>query len=158
MIGIVAFSFALREGYEPSKCNHELARNVTRLYKKYGGKSVIVAQWEIALALKALNVPVTHVVHRKPGVYLDSNQVMFEASEVLLKQCTTRVIPVANPFIHLIKCKMLVRGYGFKLCNEHITWIGFDRESDQPWTRGPLRLVLYMIRQQFFRYQAPPST
>jgi hypothetical protein len=72
---------------------------------------------------------------------------MDEADAIFREHSVTHVVPVANPFVHLIKCMRLVRNKGYRLVNGQVTWIGFDKKSDQWWTRGPFVLLYYTIRQ-----------
>jgi hypothetical protein len=158
VIGIVAFSFGLEEHFEPSICNVRLAKEVERLYKENGEYCIIVAQWEVALELAKLSIPVHCTVESTSEVYLDSEAVMEAAKLVFTKFHVTDVIPVANPFVHLIKCKQLVKKAGFKLIRARVGYIGFNKDSDQAWTRDPFRLILYSIAQVLWGLKGKPST
>jgi hypothetical protein len=157
MIGIVAFSFGLEDGFEPSICNVRLAQNVERLYREHQGDCIVVAQWEIALELFRLSIPVHYTVERTPGVYLDSEAVMQAADPIFKQMDVTGVIPVANPFVHLVKCKRLVKKAGFKLLPARIGHIGFNKNSDQTWTRGRIRLIVFSAAQVLFGLKGKPS-
>lgn len=148
MIGIVAFSFALGKN-EPNPCNIRLASAVELIVRESKEPVILVAQWEIARAIKS--VPVDYVVekHRTEGAYLDSEEVMAQAAEFFRKHGVKEVIPVANPFLHLAKCRSLVYKEGFVSINRRIGWVGFYRKSLQWWTRGPIRLIVYAILQKF---------
>jgi len=146
-VGLVAWSFALRPE-EPSRCNRCLAGEVWRIVReeeKNGRRVLIIAQGEIAEALKKLHMPLAYIVerHHITGEYLDSQEVMAQAAEILMSYGVTEVIPVANPFLHLRRCRMLVREFGFMLIERRIRRIGFDKDSLQSWTRGPVRWVLH---------------
>lgn len=143
MKGLVAFSFALGRK-EPNPCNIRLTHAVSRIVGEEGEPVIVVPQWEIALtAPPSLTIP--HVVreHRQAGEYLDSKEVMAQAAEVFRPLGITEVIPVANPFIHLLQCRILVRQFGFIPVKRKIGWIGFYHDSLQWWTRGPLETTFY---------------
>lgn len=163
MKGMIVFSFALRER-EPNPCNIRLARAAERIIFKEEFKEediVVVAQRTVSLALHERLVSIDHVVQKKPG-YGGSEEVVRQAAEVFRRYGITEVIPVAQPFLLLTKCVQLVRKAGFrvpsfpKLCRM-IGWIGFDWYSRQPWTRDPIRLVYYTMRQIVFGYRPPPE-
>lgn len=100
-----------------------------------------------------------HVVKKCSG-YEGSEDVAEQAAEIFRAKGITEVIPVAQPVLQLVKCVQLFRKAGFKtpsfwkLC-WMIGWIGFDRLSEQPWTRDPFRLVFYTARQVLFGYKPP---
>lgn len=146
-IGLVAFSFGLR-WEEPSICNRRLAIEVWRIVleeEKRGYCVLVVAQWEVAAALKKLPVPLAYIVerHHITGAYLDSREVMAQAADVFGQYSVREVVPVANPFVHLRYCRSLVREYGFIPMERVIRRIGFDKDSLQWWTRGPVRYAAY---------------
>jgi len=145
--GLVAFSFALGEN-EPNPCNVRLARAVRHIVGTESEELVRVAQWEVARAL--LPLPMARVVrgHRSNRAYLDSEEVMSQAAEVFRELGITEVIPVANPFLHLTKCRALVRKEGFIPLKRKIGWIGFYWKSIQWWTRDPFRFLLYAVLQK----------
>ena len=145
--GLVALSFASSEN-EPNPCNARLARDTRYIVNTEKEEVVTVVQWEIARALKS--VPITHIVekHRQEGAYLDSDEVMAQAAEVFRERGVTEVIPVANPFLHLTKCRALIRKEGFVPVKRKIGRIGFYRESSAWWCRGPFHLLLYAVLQK----------
>ena len=152
MIGIVGFSFALTKN-EPNPCNLRLAEEVSRILREElnkGNNVVVVVQWEIAKALEIFELKPDHVVKPKKGVYLDSDILMKEATEVFLQRGITKVIPVANPFLHLSHCRKLVQKSGFILADRKVKRIGFCKESLQWWTRSPFNLILYGIHIKLF--------
>lgn len=146
-IGLVAFSFGL-SSHEPSRCNTRLSRAVRRIVNNEKGEVIVVVQWEIALSLASLSI--TNVVerHRRKDIYLDSDEVMAQAAKVFREHGITRVIPVANQFLHLRKCRDLVIKAGFVPEMREFMKIGFYKESLQWWTRGPLRLLFYAVLQK----------
>ena len=87
--------------------------------------------------------------HHIKGAYLDSEEVMTQAAKELREHEITEVIPVANPFLHLAKCRTLVRKEGFTPLKRKIGRIDFYRESLQWWTRSPFQLLLYAVFQKF---------
>ena len=148
-LGLVAFSFAARaEPEEPNPCNVRLAHAVDRIVSAQKETVVLVAQWEIARALRRSRP--FHVVGPRPdGRYLDSADVWNDASPLLRKAGVTRVIPVAHPVLHRAKVSRLIRRDGFEVLPEPIGHIGFDRSprNTQWWTRGPIRLCVYAVLQ-----------
>ncbi len=160
-VGLVAFSFGLLPEKTRDRClsNIDLARAVEQIVRGVSGRVVVVAQHEIAGQLEfGQYQPVElHVIrqHRLPGVYLDSEEVMFQAAAILssLRQgpwgqwTISSVIPVAQPFLHLHRCRQLVRKAGFCLIGRPIGRIRFDRNSRQWWTRSRHELLWYAVRQ-----------
>lgn len=147
--GIIAFSFALRASEdEPNPCNIRLAEAVKKIAQAEKSPVVIVTQWEIARKLRADGVPVAHSVELRPdGTYLDSDIVWAEAEQVFGQHGVKEVIPVAQPFMQLTKIRMMLNKSGYKILKRKVGWIGFDKQSSQPWTRGPIRLFIYSVKQ-----------
>lgn len=145
-IGVVVFSFALAKN-EPNPCNRRLAKITTKIVLGATkiGTAILVAQWEVALGLHGVKPEL--IVNRIADEYLDSEDVMERASECFKNHNITKVIVVANPFLHLYKCKKLAKQAGFEVLKQKIPWVGFYRDSLQWWTRGPMRLFLYAILQ-----------
>jgi hypothetical protein len=152
--GLVVFSFALRgENREPNPCNVRLAAAVEHIIRHENDRVLVVAQWEVARALPGW-ICVTQVVEPyTDGSYLDSEGVWTKAAEAFEAAGVEVVIPVAQPFLHLTKIKQLVRQSGFKLDKRHIGWIGFDKQSLQWWTRGPVRTLVYALLQSVTGYR-----
>lgn len=154
-VGIVAFSFGLGEE-EPNPCNLRLANEVDRIARKFKekGKEVIIAsQWEVAEGLKELGITPDFIIkeHRQKGAYLDSDEVAAQAALFLHERDVVEVVPVAHPFLHLTKCRKLLKKAGFRVRKEKIYPIGFYPESKQWWTRGPFSLLIYTILQVLFK-------
>jgi hypothetical protein len=153
IIGIIGFSFALSKK-EPNPCNRKIAREIKRLMEEEqekGNKVVIVAQEEIAKAFEEeMGLCLLHIVSSEEKVYLDSNMVMSEAAKIFRNYGINKVIPVANPFLHLQMCWQLVRKSGFHLIIKKIKWVGFCKDSLQWWTRNPLFLIFYTVRLLLF--------
>ena len=156
---MIVYSFAWRRK-EHSPCNIRLAKAAKRIAAATGEPVKIVAQKTTAAVLQELGASVL-VVKKRSG-YEGSEDLTGQAAEVFRAEGISEVIPVAQPFLQLTKCIQLVRKAGFKspsfwkLCRM-IGWIGFDRKSVQPWTRGPVRLVFYTFRQMFLGYRPPPE-
>jgi hypothetical protein len=124
-----------------------LAQEVARIIKEEREEVMIVAQWEVTAALKQFGIIPHKSVLPKPDIYLDSEQVCAEAAEVFRKHNIWQVIPVAQPFLQIIKCKSLIKQSGFSVLSRKIHWIGFYKKSLQPWTQGPLKTLWYSIKQ-----------
>jgi len=127
-----------------------LANEVQRLIKEAVGPVLVVVQWEINLALPLGTVGYSVIEHRTPDEYLDSEEVMAQATEVFRKNGITEVIVVAQPFLQLTKCRKLARNTGFTVIKKKIRRIGFYKDSSQWWTRGPIRLLTYAVLQVLF--------
>jgi len=167
--GMIVFSFGWRRN-DYSHCNIRLARSAFRIVAETETDEplVVLFQRTVAEATEVLGIlplpdPILnfYVADKRPG-YEGSEEVVRQAAEIFRKHGITEVLPIAQPVLQLTKCVQLVRKAGFrtpsfwKLCRM-IGWIGFDRKSVQPWTRGPVRLVLYTMRQMFFGYRPPPE-
>jgi len=85
-------------------------------------------------------------------MYLDSEEITSQATPLFLRHGITKVIPVANPFLHLFKCKKLIRRAGFVSLSRRVGWVGFYKNSLQWYTRGPIRLLAYAALQFLFGY------
>ena len=155
-IGIIPLSFALREGRgAQSLCNVRLAEATERValaLNSEGIQYLCSSQWEVALAL---HVPTIHVVceHRVKGQYLDSEEVCAQSIEAFNSAGgVDAVLPIAQPFLQLHKVQQQLLNAGQKLfwrwkSYELIGWIGFDKDSDQPWTRSAPALLKYALDQ-----------
>lgn len=150
MKGLVAFSFGLCK-QEPNPCNVRIAQEVERIVREEGEPVAVVAQWEVARALKT-RPECTVILHAK-GEYLDSEEVMRQAAEFFQRRGIQTVIPVAQPFLQLWKCQGLVERAGFSIARRTVQRIGFCTASEQWWTRGPIRLLLYAVLQCLFRWR-----
>lgn len=159
MKGMIVYSFAWRTiGHSP--CNVRLAEAVMRIVEAEQEEVLIFAQRTTAKILRRFNVE-CHVVQKQPG-YEDSKEVTRQAAELFRQKGIKEVILVAQPFLQLVKCLQLVRKEGFTTWSfwklvRAIGWIGFDRLSVQPQTRGPIRLVFYTVMQMVFGYKPPPE-
>jgi hypothetical protein len=145
MEGLVVFSFALREE-EPSPCNVRLAEATERILAKAKqlGDVLVVAQWEVAKKLEQDGVGVDLVVlPNTDASYLDTKDVWDQAQNLFQRRGVVTVILVAQPFLHLSKVKQLIHADNYVVDVTYlglIGRIGFDKESLQSWTRGPVRL------------------
>lgn len=147
MIGVVVFSFSEREE-EPSPCNRRLARAAERIIRAEARPVIVVSQWETTLQLEADGIEVYWSVELlSDGSYLDSDTVWAEACKAFREYNVVDVIPICHPFLHMHKVRRLIEGDGFTVLRRPIGHIGFDRHSLQPWTRGPVRLLIYAMRQ-----------
>lgn len=160
-IGIIAFSFALTQDEVdkklPNQCNKTLAR-ITRVLAQNIMETrnvpVVVLQWEIGLdhdMFARIGVLPDLVVekHQKFGKYLDSEEIIAQATHLFKEHGVTKVISVAQ-WLQNFKCRALLKKAGFEVLPVKIGKIGFCKESLQWWTRGPIRLVLYTIKQILF--------
>ncbi|MFH1657053.1 MAG: hypothetical protein ABH919_01160 [bacterium] len=159
-IGIIAFSFALTqdemERRFPNQCNKKLGMKTRHYYRKLeneGHLPVLIVQWEIALDYRfaAMNINPDMIVrkHRECGKYLDSDEIIAQAVPFLKQQEVTKVISVAQ-WLQNFKCRQILKKAGFEILPVKIGPIGFCKDSLQWWTRGPIRLVIYTIKQIFF--------
>lgn len=150
-VGIVAFSFALREE-EPNPCNIRLAKEVKKAVSRYPD-ALIVCQWEVGIAVAEGGYLPVRIIGPFSGVYLDSETVWQGAMMDLWREGITDVIPIAQPFLHLTKVKRMIRKSGFNIVPWKVPWIGFDNDprNTQEWTKGPLRLLIYALKQLLLR-------
>ena len=155
-VGLIPLSFALREGWEPNPCNLRLANATARVALTLNAEGIqylCSSQWEIALALH--HVPIIHVVreHRVKGQYLDSEEVCAQSLEAFDRAGgVDSILPIAQPFLQLHKVQQQLKNTGQKLfwpvrSYQLIGWIGFDKDSDQPWTRSAPALLKYALEQ-----------
>ena len=157
MRGMIVYSFAWRRnGHSP--CNVRLAEATRRIIAESDGPFVIHAQRSVAIILEEMGIGCDST--RRIIGYEGSEEPNRQGAELFRQIGITEVIPVANPFIHLIKCMGLVRAEGFKTPSfwrlvRMIGWIGFDRESVQPATRDPFRFMFYAAKQVLFGYRSP---
>lgn len=147
-VGVVAFSFGLRGAeLEPGPCNVRLAEAAARACSTAAADPVVVAQWEIAEALGALDVRPSLVVRPRGSAYLGSAEVWSQAAAHLAELRVRVVVPIAHPFLHLHRVTSLITADGFTVRRVRIGRVGFDRSNPQWWTRSPAGLVLYAVRQ-----------
>jgi hypothetical protein len=155
-IGIVALSFAKR-AKEPNPVNVRLAEATERFddeVQQVGELTLVVAQWEVALALPTqpmLTVTQQDATNedRYGRYYLDSQDVLNKAFELFRKHGVTDVIVVANPFLHLQAAKQIVKRAGFNVMSYRMQSVGFDNSplNVQWWCKGPIRFMAYLALQ-----------
>lgn len=152
---MIPLSFALRKDSEPNLCNVRLARateRIGRALNALGIQYIVSSQWEVAMALRVSTV---HIVtaHHNPEQDLDSEEVIAQSLEAFkVSDGVDYVIPIAQPFLQLHKVQQQIINSGYKLfwplkSYWLIGWIGFDKESDQLWTRSAPALVMYALDQ-----------
>jgi hypothetical protein len=154
---MIVYAFAWRRKGD-SPCNKHLSQAAKRIVCAHDGPVVIHAQRTTAKLLREMGIE-CHQTEKRPG-YEGSEEPTRQAAELFREKGITEVIVVANPFLHLVKCIQLVRKEGFKTpsfweLDDMIGWIGFDKHSEQPATRGPIRLIYYTLRQMLFGYRPP---
>lgn len=167
MVGVLAASFSLRNE-EPNPCNRRLAAETFRICDellKQGYVPVVVAQWEVDLALRELRTahdfgyPSKKEVLRKnivvyagsigqydDGRYLGTKELLEEAMPLFKEHGVTRFVGVANPFIHQPYLYWLARGTGLKLMWRRVHRIGFDKQSTQWWCRSWWQFAFQTVR------------
>jgi hypothetical protein len=147
-LGVVVFSFGNRgRDLEPGPCNERLGRAVADIVSDRSSSFFIVAQWEVARALKSLGID-CETVGPSSESYLDTETVWAHAQRVFLAARVAVVIPVAQPFLHLFAVRrLIVRDRRFSVQLRHIPAIGWDRSrlNRQWWTKGPIRYVYYSM-------------
>jgi len=149
--GIVALSFAKR-AKEPNPVNKRISKitdDINDGLQSMGETVVLVAQWEIALALpknSALVVTQNSATEKGGKLYLDSDDVLNMAYPAFKAANVTDVVVVANRFIHLGVVRAKVRKAGFRVIKVGIPAVGFDPSplNLQWWCKGPIRLVTYL--------------
>lgn len=158
MIGIVVFSFGIRENELQNPCisNVDLAletRRVLDVLKRNPNikeRPLLAVQWEVANVLKKFGIRPDFEIweHRVKGEYLDSKEVMSQSANYFRQVGVTGVIPVAMPLLHRRRCIQFIREEQFKyLLSKMRTQIRFDNESLQPWTRSKGALFTYALKQ-----------
>lgn len=151
--GIIAFAFGYRKN-DPGLSNRALARVVERLLNDYPD-AVIVVQHEIMECLQKFLGTIPNNVfgvweHKNPGQYLDSKEVMRQASSLFNMSYVKSVFVVAQPFLQLRSNISLVEKAGFDPIIPRNMKIPFDRKSEQKWARSRTNLLKYTIRQKVF--------
>lgn len=152
-VGIVALSFAKR-AVEPNPVNTKLARvtdGLREILESRGGHVVTVAQVEIASAMKlppeliVTKTDATKIDHHG-RLYLDSEDVLNRAFHIFEKEGITRVIVVANRFLHKQLVETMVRRAGYEVVEYAGGVLGFDNSplNLQWWCKGPIRFVTYL--------------
>lgn len=149
MIGLVAFSFALREEQdEPNPCNQRLG-DIVAAIAATEPDLMIVSQWEVTRHLDSLGIAVATTVELPTdGSYLDSRMVWNTAKATFSAHDITRVIAVSQPFLQLGAVKSMIRRDGFTVIDYPIPAIGFDTSplNTQPWTKSAYALLIYAIK------------
>lgn len=155
-VGIVALSFAKR-AVEPNPVNIKLAEvadNFDEQAFQDDNPALMIAQWEVALALPyaahlVVNQEDATKKDRNGKPYLDSEDVLEKAFIEFRKYGITDVIVVANPFLHLQAAQAIVKKAGFTVVKYKVPWVGFDNDqrSLQWWCKGPIRFIAYLAIQ-----------
>lgn len=152
-IGVIGLSFTLRPMHEPNPCNVILAQEFDRIVKleQAEGHQVLgSAQWELVTSVsqRTIRENLVWIVtdHRDGKSYVDTDEVIFQSKEAFdARGGVDEVVIVANPFIHLYGARSLARKYGFKVRKHQIRRVGFDKESVQWQTHGPVQAIVYTI-------------
>lgn len=149
---VIAYSFGFRkdrQGVYPGTSNEALAKVVDRVCRETGAAAIL--QWEIEKCVNA-EVPRSLVIreHTIKGKYLDREEVTAQAVGYMNHLSVKEAILVAHPFLHRRKCKKLLEQGGIKVVIAKTGRVPFDTKSEQWWTRGPLRLLLYAVLQLLF--------
>ncbi|PIZ98298.1 MAG: hypothetical protein COX77_05010 [Candidatus Komeilibacteria bacterium CG_4_10_14_0_2_um_filter_37_10] len=151
-VGIVAFSF----GYQidnPGPSNKVLASVVQSTIRQINHSNdqqlvAVVLQHEINSCFQ--KSPATLVVtrHTRPRQYLNSGEVVSQADGHFSTRKVELVYVIAQPFLHLSKCKKLVRFAGYELAKYKFAKVPFDPHSVQWWTRSKWQLLIYALLQK----------
>jgi hypothetical protein len=159
--GMVVASFALRApDQEPNPCNIRIAEAARRIVNEEYGNVVIVSQWEVTKRLSRYwnSLIARNVELKSDDSYLGAEDVWEAAKKEFRERDITEVIIVSQLLVRL-KLNGLAKKDGFKVINRGVGWIGFDRspENTQPWTKGPIRLLVYAVRQVLFGARGPAT-
>lgn len=152
-VGILALSYGLKRGQEPSVRNNDLALETleaVRLLQAQGEEAVVIAQWEVALALQNLKYRPEHIVWPdRKGTYLSGKGVWEEGLPHLRRKGVREVIIICQPALQLqiTEAKRFVRKDGFQVRPWKLWRIGHLKDSDQWWTRSSVGLLLYAFSQ-----------
>ncbi len=156
---VLAASFSLREE-EPNPCNWRIAIETMRICRDLrdrGDIVVLVAQWEVGLALRRLisaerlaEYGFMEIGQYADGRYLGTVELYQEAKSYADVVGASHITAVANPFIHLPYLYWLARS-DFELRFRPIRWIGFDSRSTQWWCRSWYRLLYYTVKVAVFK-------
>ena len=141
MDAIIAFSFG-RIGHEPNQSSIAIAELVA---KKATPRSqfIIIAQWEVAIALESLGVSPDHIVQKNEKGYLKSSDVANSAAMFL----ATKKYPLGSIFAvghpdHVRRCVLVLRNVGILAQRLSCNQIGYDPCSTEKWVRSR-RLFLF---------------
>ncbi|MFA6459398.1 MAG: hypothetical protein WCV79_03320 [Candidatus Paceibacterota bacterium] len=132
------------------------AQRIASLEHVTGNTTVMVAQKQVTRGLEQIKVHYAASIEEREHdkcLPFDSEEVMRQATMIFREGRVDEIVPIANPFLHLSKCKRLVRESGFPLRAHRIGHIGFDPESELWWTRSASALIIYAIRQKFLGYR-----
>jgi hypothetical protein len=125
-LGVVAFSFGNRgPDLEPGPCNERLGRVVAEIVSDPTSSFFVVAQWEVARALKSLGID-CEMVGPDTESYLDTETVWAHAQRAFSGAEVRAIVPVAQPFLHLFAVRrLLARDRRFSVQFRHIPSIGW---------------------------------
>lgn len=160
MKAIIAFSFG-RINDKPNESSRQIAKLIAiRLYDEAPGSFVVIAQWEIANALRDYGVKCDCVVQMKSKGYLSSSDVAEAAKRFLEEQeISPEVIFAAAHPDHVSRCIRCLRNAGLahsKALTD--SSIGYDQHSTEPWVRSRGRFIFrellatpfYIWRGEYF--------
>ncbi len=146
---VFGLSFGYRKN-DSGPINLALAKIIDR-EKEISPELEIIAQREIAACLK--NEPAFVIrEHRQKGMYLDTDEVVAQATEYFKTNSIKTIRLAAFPFLHRSLCRHLFKKADPMLQIKIIKtgWIPFDRHSEQFLARGPLRALIYAIGRILF--------
>jgi hypothetical protein len=130
---IIATSFGTRTPPEGDPVNERLAEISDLAAAHFRVPQIL--QWEIARYSQA-NPQL--VIEPTRGKYLDTRQFMIEAKTFCDERYLTKVIVVAGA-LHAYRAERTAMKLGFEVVGTFTTSEIWDSQSEQWWTRGPLR-------------------
>lgn len=155
---IFAFSFGQGENKTPGSINQALAHSAKNLHQKT--KLPILAQWEIADALKKLKSKVVYSAYPQNG-FMNTKEVADQFSVYSKKLKVKTVIVIAHPD-HQYRCGEILKKLGFRVLFAKVEdylpaggWQKFDCDKDgywpqstHPWTRSRIKFIPFEIKKR----------
>jgi hypothetical protein len=146
---VIALAFGYRRTHGkiiPGPSNEALAEVV---HEKYSGLPKIL-QFEVADAFaKHDNEPILRIEQHRTGAYMDTREVLVQASELCKKSGWETAALVAHPS-HLPRVRACAEKLGLRVSTDQIDEmqgldIPYDPQSDQSWTRSRWRMQLHEV-------------
>ena len=136
---VIALSFGFRTAADGTARSGAVNRDLAGFVAAETSGLPCIAQHEIAdILLANYKITPAHVIHASLGAYLDSRQVLIEARDYMQAHNLHAALIVVQRS-HAYRTLSLCRRLGIAAELAHGLPYSWDVDSDQWWTRGPLR-------------------
>ena len=141
-VAIVAYSFGGTPD-RPGPSNAALGKVVDRIAAREKDILVIVQDFLKSCIGRKADLVVGDVY-----TFVNTEGITDLAAAFLKERDIRKVLLVAHPFLHWVKCKRLLEAHGFEVERARTGYVPFDPACHNWWVRSPLHLISYAFLQK----------